>query len=143
MLLKATNPQPWNDSAQIYASSISKHLEYLPLALVHAGRSIFHGLCTLQGYIPFFNEALSELGRKKPIQIPDVAGDGEDGVGAFETFEIIYSGLEAQALRKMGHGSLAQDAIELINIFMFLHYADINLANFLRRQAEISDNLHS
>lgn len=143
LLHKATNHEPWDQSARSSASSIAKHLGYLPLALVHAGRAIFHRLCTLSGYIPFFNHTLENLRFRRPSIF--VNDEDDTGMGALLSFDIIYSGLEARANRD-GNQAVSQDAIELINMFAFLHNNDICLdiivkaANNSRRiQKEAAD----
>ena len=125
LLRKATKHEPWDGSARISASSIARHLGYLPLALIHAGRAIFHQLCTLHGYIPYFNRFLNDLRLTRPTQFIDE--DDDEGLGAFTSFDIIYSGIEAQTLRVTSQARVSRDAIELINIFAFLHSSDIRL----------------
>lgn len=137
LLRKATNHTPWDGPARGFASSIADHLGYLPLALIHAGRAIFYRLCTLQGYIPYFNTALDNLRVKKHFNVSiDGVNDQEeddDGMGRlFTTFDIIYSGLEAQATRKIPQQTVYKDAIEFINIFAFLHHTDIKLELFIK-----------
>lgn len=131
LLRKATNHTPWDGTARLSASSIAKHLEYLPLALVHAGRAIYHQLCTLQGYIPFFNKAFEDY-RKRKMAGPSDEEEDDHAMGAFTTFDIIYSGLEAQTTRQKALSSTSKDAIEMINIFAYLHWNDINLTIFPR-----------
>lgn len=132
LLRKATSHQPWDGTARTSASSIAKHLGYLPLALVHAGRAIYHQLCTLHGYIPFFNKALEDY-RTKKLAGPSDEEDN-DAMGAFTTFDIIYSGLEAQTSRQKALASASKDAIEMINIFAYLHWNDISLSIFPRAE---------
>lgn len=125
LLRKATKHEPWDSSAKTSASSIARHLGYLPLALIHAGRAIFHRLCTLHGYIPFFNRTLDDMLSKRSSRTQVEQED--HGMGAFTSFDIIYSGLEAQAYRKTVQARISHDAIELINMFAFLHNNDIHL----------------
>ena len=125
LLRKATKHEPWDRAAKSSASSIAKHLGYLPLALIHAGRAIYHRLCTLHTYIPFFNDALNKIYSTRPSLVP--TEDQELGMGAFTSFDIIYSGLEAQSYRETLHARVSKDAIELVNIFAFLHNNDICL----------------
>lgn len=125
LLRKTTDHKPWDLSARKSASSIAKHLGYLPLALIHAGRAIYHRLCTLQGYIPFFNRTLESFRLTRPSIFSDDKDDS--GMGAIIGFDIIYSGLEAQSARAINYSSVAQDAMELLNVFAFLHSSDICL----------------
>lgn len=122
---KRQKREPWDGSAKTSASSIAKHLGYLPLALIHAGRAIFHQLCTLHSYIPFFNFTLNNIRRKKHIEIS--VNEDDDGMGAFTSFDITYSGLEAQTYRSTIQSRISKDAVELINMFAFLHNSDIHL----------------
>lgn len=97
------------------------------MALIHAGRAIFHGLCSLHDYIPFFNQALDEFrNKRKHFYMPEDDED-DDGMGAFTTFDIIYSGLEARANRNDARAGTSHDAVELINTFAFFHHTDIRL----------------
>ena len=126
LLRKATNHTPWDAAAKQYAASIASYLGYLPLALIHAGRAISHKLCGLREYIPFFNKALDSLSLKRSTLIDE---DDEDYLRVFASFDIIYSGLEAQARRGR---QTCKDALELINIFAYLHSSDIRLDTLTR-----------
>ncbi|KAI9712598.1 MAG: hypothetical protein M1828_001664 [Chrysothrix sp. TS-e1954] len=130
LLRKATKHKPWDGSAKTSASSIAKHLGYLPLALIHAGRAIFHRLCNLHDYIPFFDRALDSL-RSRNLSGPYEDQD-EHSMGPFTTFDIIYSGIEAQAFREIRPDRVSKDAIDLVNIFAFLHNTDIRLELLVR-----------
>lgn len=126
LLRKATSHEPWDASAKNSASSIAKHLGYLPLALIHAGRAILHQLTTLQGYIPWFNRTLDDFRLKRPLIDDDL------GMGAFTSFDIIYTGLEARAYGETPQKQVCKDAIELLNVFSFFHSNDVRLDTLIR-----------
>lgn len=131
LLRKTTNHTPWDDSAKHYAASIAKHLAYLPLALVQAGRAIYHNFCSLQSYIPFFNKALDDF----RVRGPAFLFHKHERLGmqnVFRSFSVIYSGLEALAVEGSEESLIYQDALELVNVFSFFHNNDIALSTLTR-----------
>jgi hypothetical protein len=54
----------WTPTASKSASNIANHLNYVPLALVAAGRTILTGVCTLDSFISFHETQLMGLGEE-------------------------------------------------------------------------------
>ena len=138
LLRKTSNHTPWDDSAKSSAASIARSLAYLPLALIHGGRAIFHNFCSLQNYIPFFNKTLDDF----RVRSPALLFHSSERLGirsVFRSFAVIYSGLEALAYGQSEEVITCQDALELVNMFSFFHCNDITLLTLVRA----GDNLHT
>jgi hypothetical protein len=65
LLLSIVYPSyTWTPFAEMSASNIATHLNYVPLAIVAAGRTIVTGVCTLDGFISFHETQLMGLGEE-------------------------------------------------------------------------------
>ena len=128
---KTTNHKPWDDAAQTSAAKIARHLAYLPLALIHAGRAILHRFCSLQNYIPYFKKQVEDF----RVRGPALLFQQNERLGiqnCFRSFAIIYSGLETQAYARSDDSISYLDALELVNMFAFFHNNDITLSILTR-----------
>lgn len=128
LLLKAANkPGPWDLRTQELASDITKTLGFLPLALVHAGRAIMNGFCTLANYITSYDMNWQRVRRSRGSS--GLREDEENMyLNIYSSYEVIYLGLE-------GKDTLAaMDAIELLKTFSFFHRENIRV-DFLTRAA--------
>lgn len=126
LLLKAACiSSPWGFSAKREASIIAEALGYLPLALVHAGRAITNGLCTLESYLKFYQRSWQRIRRARGF-----SGYGEDNtnMNVYSSYEIIYQGLEDAERAE------AKDAVQLLKTFSFLHCENIRV-DFLTKAA--------
>lgn len=138
LLRKTTNHTPWDETAKNSAASIAKHLAYLPLALVQAGRAIYHNFCSLQSYIPFFNKSLDDFRVRDPALL--FRQNEQLGMqNVFRSFAIIYSGLETLANGGSEESLIYQDALELVNVFSFFHNNNITLSTLTRAGENIQD----
>lgn len=111
LLLKASGlPAPWQSSWASLASTITKALGYLALAIIHAGAAIRDQLCELDTYLAYFNYQWDTL-RSHPTM--DAGTENECAV--FVTFELCYRLLE----NRSNHVAAA-DAKDVLHIFAFL-----------------------
>jgi hypothetical protein len=112
LLLKAASlPKPWEPSLETLASTITKALGHLVLAIVQAGAAIRERLCSLQDYLGWYERSWQKLRDDDKIR---PATHHEQAV--WTTFEICYQRLEQKRDR-----TVAADAIELLHVFAFLH----------------------
>ncbi|KAK7923202.1 hypothetical protein PG985_007273 [Apiospora marii] len=132
LLLKAAEEPRRTESILGYASRICEHLYYLPLALVHAGKAIYHHGLGLSQYIEYFDkeaerirEAWSRLrGRKTAssgLQGKQGGPDGYEHMSVYATFELMLRRLEDTATDK----DTVSDALQLLQIFSFMHFDNI------------------
>lgn len=56
LLRAADGPTPYSSTILHLATKITKKLGCLPLALVHAGKAIVNGVCTMDDYLTSFDE---------------------------------------------------------------------------------------
>lgn len=126
LLLKAANkPSPWDVRTQELASVITKTLGFLPLALVHAGRAIMNGFCTLGTYIDSYDMNWQRVRRSRGSLQED---EENMYLNIYSSYEVIYLGLEGKETQA------AKDAIELLKTFSFFHRENIRV-DFLTRAA--------
>ncbi|KAL2135287.1 hypothetical protein VTI74DRAFT_9167 [Chaetomium olivicolor] len=142
LLLKAAEePHPWPETVMKPASAICQALGFLPLALVHAGRSILLGLCSWTGYLKFYDRQMQRIRRHRRER--SVSGrrqhaeDEDNSMTVFSSYEILYQSLE------LSQKECFQDAVELLNVFSYFHCQNIRLdililatTNPLREAAE-------
>ena len=134
LLSAADEPQPWEQLTEDFASTITKTLGYLPLALVHAGSIIRNGLSSLQDFLNYFRNSRKRVlrARRSRARLRTQSGfplEEETDLNVFSTFEGLYGGLAQQR----SHGAL--DAIELLNMFSFLNHENIRF-DMLTRAAQ-------
>ena len=125
LLLKAADkPLPWPRSTIESAKDICKALGYLPLALMHAGKTVLLRSCTLQNYLSFFEKNWTRI---RKTRASNDARPISDAIAAiYSSYELIYSGLVAQKTQA------SEDALDLLKIFSFLHLQHIRVDIFLR-----------
>ena len=122
LLRAATEPQPWTPSARELAVSICKHLYYLPLALVYAGKAITNNLCRLSNYITYFESAASRIRRERRRR-RDRSASGDASMSIYGSYEILLQSLQGNAARDETY----QDALELLQMFSYMHFNNIRL----------------
>ena len=124
LLLKAANQAlPWTPPIITAASRISNALGLLPLALVVAGRTVLKGLCTLKEYLSFYQnhwKRVRERARSKSLTKASKVKD-DSPLSIYTSCEVMHVNLESEG------SQAAMDAIELLNIFSFLHRENITL----------------
>jgi hypothetical protein len=124
LILKAAEePCPWPETVIKSASAICHALGFLPLALVHAGKSILLGLCSWAGYLKFYERQVERIRRRRRESGSGRSRSEEDSgsIAVFSSYEILYQSLEASQRESF------QDAVELLNVFSYLHFQNIRL----------------
>jgi hypothetical protein len=127
LLLKAAGEEmPWGDSTREAAAKIVSKLDYLALALIHAGNAIMNGLYSLTDYLDYFFMSLRKIRRESESR-PDLMRYKHGHEKVFATWEMLYVPLE----RSMNHDEVAWDAVELLQVFAFFDCRNIRV-DFLR-----------
>ena len=119
LLLKhAQEETPWGSSALSLGQDIAEVLGYLPLALVYAGKVIAEGITTLEEFIPWFDDSWDRvrLASARSGRIVD-----ESSKNVFAPYDAMLQNLSHDSKQS------AQDAIELLKMFSFLHHENISL----------------
>jgi len=99
------------------AARIADTLNYLPLALIHAGRAIMDGLCPLSNYLDFYERTWKRIRRSRSIS--GYRGDANTNMNVYATWKILYLGLEAN------NTETSNDGVELLKIFSFFYWENI------------------
>jgi hypothetical protein len=89
-------------------------LECLALAVAQAGAVIRQGVCGMDEYCELYSQRRKELLDHRPIQ-----GREEYTYTVYTTWEISLRAIEAMS------DTAAEDAIELLQMFSFLHHGDL------------------
>ncbi|KAI9652537.1 MAG: hypothetical protein M1831_006728 [Alyxoria varia] len=114
LLLRAANePLPWSQRTMDAAKNVCRTLGYLPLALMHAGKTILARLCTLQNYLGFFKKNWDRIRSKKNSADSRALTDANAAI--YSSYEIIQDALAFKRTQA------ADDALDLLRIFSFLH----------------------
>ena len=118
LLISADQPNPWTADIYSLAACIAKALGHLPLALVHAGKAILNGMCTLSCYLGCYERKWERLrGARRSLSNQK----DDENLNVFSSYEIIYAGLEHDGTNE------SSDAIVLLKLFSFLHCEHIRL----------------
>ena len=124
LLRAADEPLPWSVSTLDSAKEVCRTLGCLPLALIHAGKTILARLCTMENYLSFFEKNWTRIRKMK------ISNDGQHvsdaNAAIYSSFELIYDGLVAKETEA------SADALDLLKIFSFLHRQRIRVDIFLR-----------
>jgi tetratricopeptide (TPR) repeat protein len=120
LLLKAANvPSPWELPTRTSANRIAEELGYLPLALIHAGKAIMDGLCSLANYLDYYGRSWRRIRTSRSIS--GYRGDKDADMNVYSTFEIVYLGLEAKKEED------SEDGVQLLKMFSFFHWENIEV----------------
>jgi len=124
LLLKAAEqPSPWSLSIRNSAATIAKTLGFLPLALLHAGKAIMDGLCSLDNYLDYCGRSWNRIRRNshrtRSRSSSTTADDKSLNMNIYSTYEIIFVGLEHRDKED------SRDAAELLKMFSFLYRENI------------------
>ena len=115
LLLKASRLEDHKDDAtRNAAEQVASLLGYLALAITHAGGVIREGKCTIGKYPQIFSRQRKELLDADVLQ-------GKDGYDhkIYTTWEVSLSMIRESS------SEAGRDAIELLNMFSFLHFESI------------------
>ena len=125
LLLRAADEAlPWSHSSLESAKDICRTLGYLPLALMHAGKTILSRICTLENYLSFFEKNWNRIRRMKSSN--DALSISDANATIYSSYELIHDGLVAKGTQA------SEDALDLLKIFSFLHRQRIRVDFFLR-----------
>ena len=123
LLKQAQERIPWSELARNLADRITKALGYLPLALVCVGKAIAEGITTLHDCIDWFESSWDEL----RIESKSTRATLEEGR------KYIFAPYEALLQRLACETSVqAQDALQLLMMFSFLHHDNISYQLLVR-----------
>ncbi|KAI1393504.1 TPR-like protein [Hypoxylon trugodes] len=128
ILRTAEEPAPWAVSLMNIARDICKALGFFPLALVYAGKTISHKICSWSEYLDFYDHHVRRIQRGHQLQRNrSSSGDKpraqkhDDYMNVFSTYEIIYRSLESSKTETF------QDAVELLQLFSYFHHQNIRI----------------
>jgi tetratricopeptide (TPR) repeat protein len=125
LLLRAADESlPWSQSTLEPAKKICRTLGYLPLALMHAGKTILARLCTLENYLSFFEKNWTRIRKMKSSH--DTRSITDANAAIYSSYELIHDALVAKGTQA------SEDALDLLKIFSFLHRQRIRVDIFLR-----------
>ena len=125
LLLKAADqPPPWSPSVLKSAMDICGTLGHLPLALLHAGKTILARQCTLQNYLNFFDKNWTRIRKMRDTNNGHPISDANAAI--YSSYELIHEGLVAKKT------IASEDALDLLKVFSFLHRQRIRVDIFLR-----------
>jgi len=137
LLLKAADlPSPWEIQTRTSAARIAEALGFLPLALIHAGKAIMDGLCSLGNYLDFYGRTWKRIRRSRSVS--GHRGDENANMNVYSTWEIVYLGLEAKKTET------SEDGVQLLKTFSFFYWENIGVdiliaaAKNPRREQEFS-----
>lgn len=117
LLKQAHETRPWSVLARALATEITKTLGYLPLALVCVGKAIAEGMTTLHDCIAWFEHSWETM----CMQSKSLGGTIKEGPkNVIAPYEAMLQSLASE------ESTQAQDALELIKMFSFLHYDSIS-----------------
>jgi tetratricopeptide (TPR) repeat protein len=120
LLLKAAAlPIPGELQTRTSAARIAETLGFLPLALIHAGKAIMDGLCSLGNYLDFYGRTWKRIRRSRSIS--GSRGDENANMTVNSTWEIVYLGLEAKKTET------SEDGVQLLKTFSFFYWEKIGV----------------
>jgi NB-ARC domain len=121
LLLKAAEQQsPWTPTIKRLASTITKALGALPLALIHAGKAIRARYCSLSNYLDYYDKSWQLIRQDRAVTgYKDDDDDMDEYSKVYASYEIVYLGFENYEFRKY------KDAIQLLKLFSFYHHEHI------------------
>ena len=124
LLNTADESIPWIPASINYARAIAKTMGYLPLALIHAGKTILARLCTLETYLDFFEKSWA---RVRQLKEPNASGSvSNSNATIYSSYELIHCSLSAKKTQA------SEDALDFLKIFSFLDRQRIRLDIFAR-----------
>lgn len=120
LLLKAAEIRDLTDKkTRDRARPMAKALGHLPLALIQAGASIRHNICSLEDYLEIYTSRRIQIISNQPVQ-----GADQYKYTIYTTWEVSFKMIERQA------SEVAMDAIHILQIFAFLHFEQVPTSIF-------------
>ncbi|KAG9240959.1 hypothetical protein BJ878DRAFT_559262 [Calycina marina] len=127
LLNAADESMPWISSSVDCANAIAKAMGYLPLALVHAGKTILAKLCTLETYLDFFEKTWERIRYAERSNATTPISNADATI--YSSYELIHNHISAKKT------TASEDALDLLRIFSFLDRQQIKLSIFLRAES--------
>ena len=125
LLLKAADESPpWSPATLESSKDICRTLGHLPLALVHAGKTILARQCTLENYPRFFKKNWTRIRKTRGSNDAHPISDANAAI--YSSYELIHYGIVAKGTQA------SEDALDLLKVFSFLHRQRIRADIFLR-----------
>ena len=125
LLLKAADQSPpWSPASLESSKGICRTLGHLPLALVHAGKTILARQCTLENYLGFFKKNWTRIRKLRGSN--DAHSISDANAAIYSSYELIHDGIMAKGTQA------SEDALDLLKVFSFLHRQRIRADIFLR-----------
>ena len=122
LLLKAAEVgDPRKKTLRDLARPIARTLGYLPLALIQAGASIRQNMCSLEDYLEVYSSHRKQIMNDLPVQSAD-----DYKYTIYTTWEVSFRMISNQA------SDVASDAIQVLQVFAFLHFEQIPASIFER-----------
>lgn len=121
LLRAACEPAPWSIPVRDCAGKITKHLSYLALAVVQAGKAIAKHMCTLSNYVEVYDRSWQRIRKLRRKSDQRSGEDGTINMNVYSSYEIIFRGLEATDLLA------TQDAVQLIKMFSFFSWENLRI----------------
>ena len=130
LLLKAADESPpWSSPTLESATNICRTLGHLPLALMHAGKTILARQCTLENYPSFFKKNWTRIRKMRSSNDAHPISDANAAI--YSSYELIHDGIVAKGTQA------SEDALDLLKIFSFLHRQRIRADIFLRAASNL------
>lgn len=126
LLRAADEPTPYSPAIHHLATEITKKLGCLPLALVHAGKAIVTGVCTMHDYLTSFDEHWDRVRIIRSRRGSNVQVYNDAYAIIYSTYEIMYQGLMARKT------PASEDALDLLKLFSFFHHENIGVEILLQ-----------
>lgn len=125
LLLKAADEsRPWSPATLESSKGICRTLGHLPLALVHAGKTILARQCTLENYPTFFRKNWTRIRKMRGSN--DAHSISDANAAIYSSYELIHDGIMAKGTQA------SEDALDLLKVFSFFHRQRIRADIFLR-----------
>ena len=130
LLLKAAEIREVTDrKIRDLARPMAKALGHLPLALIQAGASIRHNICSLEDYLEIYSSRRSQIISNQPVQ-----GANHYKYTIYTTWEVSFKMIENLA------SEVAMDAIHILHIFAFLHFEQVPATIFEKAWENMQDS---
>jgi len=126
LLRAADEPTPYSPAIHHLATEITKKLGCLPLALVHAGKAIVTGVCTMHDYLTSFDEHWDRVRIIRSRRGSNVQVYNDAYAIIYSTYEIMYQGFMASET------PASEDALDLLKLFSFFHHENIGVGILLQ-----------
>lgn len=132
LLLRAAHePTPWTDGIAKLAMEVCRHLHFLPLALIQAGKAIVTNVCKLANYISHFDDEADRIYRERQRRRRQQSSSSfsrqvradKESMNVYGSYEILHQSLIGAARKE----ERFRDALQLLHIFSYMHFQNIRL----------------